>query len=173
MNNWYVITGAPCSGKTTVLNSLKEMGYEVIGEVARTYIDKLIAEGLTIRDIRKDETRFQNNVLDQKYKLEEYIDKDKLVFFDRGIPDSYAYFKFLGIKDEKLLRKSLVNNYKKVFILEPCPYKKDYARTESEEDQIKLHELIQEAYKISGAEIINVPIFETKKDRVDFVLNNL
>lgn len=173
MNNWYVITGAPCSGKTTVLNSLKEMGYEVIGEVARTYIDKLIAEGLTIRDIRKDETRFQNNVLDQKYKLEEYIDKDKLVFFDRGIPDSYAYFKFLGIEDEKLLKKSLVNNYKKVFILEPCPYKKDYARTESEEDQIKLHELIQEAYKISGAEIINVPIFETKKDRVDFVLNNL
>lgn len=173
MNNWYVITGAPCSGKTTVLNSLKEMGYEVIGEVARTYIDKLIAEGLTIEDIRKDETRFQNDVLDQKYKLEEYIDKDKLVFFDRGIPDSYAYFKFLGIKDEELLKKSLVNNYKKVFILKPCPYKKDYARTESEEDQIKLHELIQEAYKISGAEIINVPIFETKKDRVDFVLNNL
>ncbi len=173
MNNWYVITGAPCSGKTTILNSLKEMGYEVIGEVARTHIDKLIAKGFTIEDIRKDEKRFQNDVLDQKYKLEEYINKDKLVFFDRGIPDSYAYFKFLGIKNEELLKKSLVNNYKKVFILEPCPYKKDYARTESEEDQIKLHELIQEAYKISGAKIINVPIFETKKDRVDFVLNNL
>lgn len=173
MNNWYVITGAPCSGKTTVLNGLKELGYNVILEAARTYIDELISKGFTVEEIRKDEIKFQKDVLDQKYKLEDSIDKDKLVFFDRGIPDSYAYFKFLGIKDEKLLKKSIVNNYKKVFILEPCPYKKDYARTESEEDQIKLHELIQEAYKISEAEIINLPIFETKKDRVDFILNNL
>lgn len=173
MNNWYVITGAPCSGKTTVLNSLKDLGYEVVPEVARTYIDELIFSGLSIEQIRSNETKFQDDVLIKKYELEESLDKNKIIFLDRGIPDSYAYFKFLGTGDELLLKKSLVNNYKKVFILDPCPYKKDYARIETEEDQMKLHELIHEAYKISGAEIISVPIFETKKNRVDFVLNNL
>jgi predicted ATPase len=85
MNNWYVITGAPCSGKTTVLNSLKDLGYEVVPEVARTYIDELIFSGLSIEQIRSNETKFQDDVLIKKYELEESLDKNKIIFLDRGI----------------------------------------------------------------------------------------
>jgi predicted ATPase len=37
--NWYVITGAPSSGKTTLLKELEELGYRVIHEVARAFIE--------------------------------------------------------------------------------------------------------------------------------------
>jgi len=71
------------------------------------------------------------------------------------------------------LNKSLLSNYKKIFILAPCPFTEDYARTENKEEQAKLHILIQEAYEKTKAIIVNVPLFSTKEERVDFVLNNL
>ena len=39
-NNWYVITGAPSSGKTTLLEYLKKKGQKVYFEWARIYIDQ-------------------------------------------------------------------------------------------------------------------------------------
>ena len=30
--NWHVITGAPCSGKTTVIRELERRGYSVVHE---------------------------------------------------------------------------------------------------------------------------------------------
>jgi predicted ATPase len=173
MKNWYVITGAPCSGKTTLLDKLRDLGYLVVPEVARAYIDESISKGIPVETLRSDELKFQEEVLARKYKLEESLGESEVIFLDRGIPDSYAYLKFLGIDDEELLSKSLSGKYKKVFILDPCPYKEDYARTESPEDQLKIHSLLREAYQKSGAVIISVPIFETKEERVDFVINNL
>lgn len=173
MSNLYVITGAPCSGKTTLLNSLSELGYEIIPEVARTYIDTSLSNSISVQELRKDELKFQQEVLMQKYKLEDSLNQNHIIFLDRGIPDSYAYFKLLGVEDESLLNQSLRSNYKKVFILEPCPYKEDYARIETPEEQLKLHSLIQEAYEKAGATIVHVPILPTKNNRVDFVLNNL
>ncbi len=173
MTNWYVVTGAPCSGKTTLLDSLKERGYNVIPEVARTYIDTKLAGGISVEELRSDELKFQEDILKQKYKLEEALSKDITTFFDRGIPDSYAYFKLLDVEDISLLEKSLLGNYKKVFILDPCPFEGDYARTENPKDQLKLHYLIVDAYEKTGAMIVRVPIFATKKERVDFILDNL
>lgn len=172
MNKWYVITGAPCSGKTTVTRNLIERGFDVVPEVARTYIDDSIAKGISVDELRSDELKFQNEVLDQKIELEETLPKT-LTFFDRGIPDSYAYLKFLGISDPDILQKSLKGQYVKVFLLDPCVYKQDYARTESAEDQEVLHNLLHEAYEKSGATIVSVPVFSTKEARVDFILNNL
>jgi predicted ATPase len=42
--NWYVITGAPCSGKTSVIRELEKRGYRVVHEVARAYIEGKRAE---------------------------------------------------------------------------------------------------------------------------------
>jgi len=63
--------------------------------------------------------------------------------------------------------------YKKVFLLDQLPFEFDYARTETKERQDELHKLLEEAYRMLGFTIIRVPIFATKDERVDFVLNNL
>ena len=36
----YVITGGPCTGKTTILNDLHEKGYRVLHEIARKVIEE-------------------------------------------------------------------------------------------------------------------------------------
>jgi len=46
--NWYVITGAPCFGKTAVICKLEQLGYQVVHEVARSYIDKELNKGQSI-----------------------------------------------------------------------------------------------------------------------------
>ena len=64
-NNWYVITGAPSSGKTTIVKLLKSKGYIVLYEAARIYIDQELKKGKTIQKIRKDEGKFQKESLPQ------------------------------------------------------------------------------------------------------------
>lgn len=173
MNKWYVITGAPCSGKTTVLRELADRGYSVMPETARTYIDESISQGVSVETIRADEITFQREVLLRKKNNEQSLPQDQIFFFDRGIPDSYAYFRFLGVTDQQLLKESLSGIYRKVFLLDPASYKKDYARTESAEDQIVLDKLLQEAYEKANIPVVRVPIFPTKPERVNFILANL
>ena len=43
--NWYVITGAPCSGKTTLIEQLADKGYRTIPETARLYMENEMAAG--------------------------------------------------------------------------------------------------------------------------------
>lgn len=56
-NNWFALTGAPSSGKTTVLKELEKKGYKVYEEWARVYIDSEMQKGKTLKEIRKDEDR--------------------------------------------------------------------------------------------------------------------
>lgn len=176
-NNWYVITGTPCSGKTTLLRFLKEKGYKTVDEAARTYIDQGLKKGKSIEQIRGNELFFQEKVLELKIKIEQNLPKDEIIFFDRGIPDSEAFYKMSGALSSialKNLREAINNcSYKKVFLLDFFDYKKDYARTETKEQQIQIHNLLKESYKKIDTPIIEVPKMRTKADRLTFILNNL
>ena len=172
-NNWYVITGASCSGKTTLVEELEKRGYDVVREVARVYIDDRIAKGETIEKIRRDEILFQKNVLKKKIEIENKLPPKRMVFFDRGIPDTYAYDKLYGVKSNLLLEDASKKcSYRKIFLLEQLPFVADYARTETKEQQDELHKLLEEAYEMLGFTVVKVPILPVEK-RVDFVLNNL
>src|SRR5579872_2819615 len=61
--NWCVLTGAPCSGKTTALNVLKDLGYRCIPEMARVYIEDELSKGHSLKEIRADERAFQKKVV--------------------------------------------------------------------------------------------------------------
>jgi len=52
--NWHVITGAPCSGKTSVICELERLGHPVVHEAARAYIDKELEKGKTMARIKAD-----------------------------------------------------------------------------------------------------------------------
>ena len=173
-NQWYVITGAPNAGKTTLIKQLEQRGYKVYHEMARLFIDEKMAQGLTLKQIRKDELSFQREVLKRKIKLEKKLPKNKMIFFDRGIPDSYAYYKIRGFKISGLLKKAVLNSaYKKIFLLDYYDYKKDYARVETRPEQILLHKLLREAYEKFGLPVAVVPKLKTKAARVKFILDNL
>ena len=171
--NWYVITGGTSSGKTTTVNLLKERGYITTMEHARHYLDTQRLRGKTIEEVRKQQKEFQLGVLDMQIEQENQILPDVLVFLDRAIPDALAYYRFLNLPEDEKLTKALCNvSYKKVFILDCLPLVKDYARTEDEAAQKKIHVLLVEVYESLGFPIVQVPVLP-QEEQVDFILKNL
>lgn len=172
-NNWYVITGAPCSGKTTTLEFLEKKGYKVFYEWARVYINQEMEKGKTLEEIRKDEIEFQRKILQLKIDFEKTLPKKELIFMERGIPDSTAYLKMCGVKKDKTLQEALKNcSYQKVFLLELFKYEKDYARKESQEEAILLENLLEKSYNDLGFSVVRVPKMSVGK-RARFIFNNL
>ena len=53
--NWHVITGAACSGKTTLIDLLADKGFQTEPETARQYIDREMARGQTLDEIFESE----------------------------------------------------------------------------------------------------------------------
>lgn len=101
------------------------------------------------------------------------LSPQEIVFLDRAIPDALAYYKFLKLSpDEKLLDALAKVSYKKIFILDNLPLVKDYARTEDEVAQKKIHDLITEVYESLPFPVVHVPILPAEH-RVDYVLANL
>ena len=171
--NWYVVTGGPCSGKTTTVNLLRQRGYKTTIEHARHYLDTQSVNGKTVEEVRKNQIEFQLGVLEMQIEQENSLEESNVVFLDRAMPDSLAYYRFLNLPPDKKLLDSIAKAaYKKVFILDPLPLVKDYARKEDEEGQKRIQELLTEVYKSLPFPVVHVPILEPN-DRVDFILNNL
>ncbi len=170
--NWYVITGGPNSGKTTILDYLSRLGYYTIPEYARLLIEKEMEKGKKLEEIRNDEIKFQNKVLNGKLQLEKKAPKNKIVFLDRGIPDSIAYYRFLKGKFSKEVWEKCKNRYRKIFLLDMLPYKNDYARNESKKDAQKIHRLIKQTYEELGYKVIRIPIMSVE-DRVKMILKHV
>ena len=161
--NWYVITGGPSTGKTTVINMLQEKGYKTTIEHARHYIDTMRDEGETVEEIRNNKRKFQLGVLDMQIEQEAEIQPK----------DALAYYRFLKLEVDDLLTKAIQKaHYKKIFILDRLPLINDYARLENENDQIKIHRLITEVYEDLGFPIVFVPVLPPD-ERVEFILNNI
>lgn len=171
--NWYVITGGPGSGKTTTVNILRQRGYKTTVEGARHYIDTLRASGKNVADARKRQTEFQLEVLKLQIAEEEALDPTELVFLDRAIPDALAYYRFLYLPLDKTLTDALARiYYRKIFILESLPIVNDYARTEGEMQQKRLHDLLNEVYHSLPFPVMHVPVLPAE-ERVDLILANL
>jgi predicted ATPase len=169
---WYVITGSASSGKTTLINSLAKLGYATIPEAARVFIDEEMKRGKTIEEIRRSEIEFQRKVLDIKIKIENELSKDKIIFFDRAIPDSIAYFQICGFDPKEVIKICKENTYRKIFLLERLPLEKDYARTEDNETMNKLQILLKKAYSDLGYEVIDIPIMSIEA-RTKMILSNI
>jgi predicted ATPase len=169
---WYVITGTASTGKTTLVNSLTKLNYLTVPEAARVLIDEEIKKGKTIEEIRKNEAEFQRKVLDIKINVEKNLPKDRIVFFDRGIPDSIAYYQICGLDIAGLLKLCKKNMYRKIFMLEQLPIEKDYARVEDTETINKIQILLRKAYSDLGYEIIDIPAMTVEK-RLKMILSNI
>ena len=170
--NWYVVTGGPSSGKTKIIERLAFLGYKIVSEAARNIIDLELSKGKTIKEIRADERQFQRKILKQKLKVEDKIPSKQLTFFDRGIPDSMAYYQLYNQDISEVLAACKKRRYKGVFLLELLSYENDYARIEDEKKAVRLGKLIFESYSKLGYSVIRVPVGSITK-RVKFILNKL
>ena len=170
--NWHIITGAPCSGKTTVIKEIEQRGIRVIHEVARAYIDRQLGKGLRLDQIKADMRQFERHILHAKIRIEDSLTKTELVFFDRGVPDSIAYYNLEGLDPAEPLKHSRRIRYRRIFFFERFDFLKDKVRSEDEMIAARLNDLLLEAYGNIGYDIIIVPVMPVK-DRVDLVLEKI
>jgi predicted ATPase len=173
-NQWIVITGGPSSGKTTLINGLKERGYTVSPEAARQIIDESLATGISVADLRADEKQFQEAVAKLKHLQESSLNKNDTIFFDRGMYDTLAYMNYYKFKiDDWLAELIRDSTYKLVLMLEPLGhYEADYARTEDEQFSKSISALLYKAYASAGIKIIKVPPLAVKA-RINFIIDQL
>jgi predicted ATPase len=169
-SNWYVITGGPSSGKTTLIKELSKLGYITCPEIARILIDKGIKNGKSVKEIRGDEIEFQRKVLKMKLEKEKKMPKNQVVFFDRAIPDSIAYYQICGLGTKEVLKFCLEKKYRIIFFLEQLPFDQDYARIEDRKTIEKLNHFLKESYKNLGYKLIEIPAMSVK-ERLKKILN--
>lgn len=170
--NWVAITGAPSSGKTSVIDALARQGYATQTETARELIENDMAHGLSIEQIRQNASALQKRIIQLKIAREMALDTQALIFLDRGMPDSMAYFRKAGMDTTEAEAASKIFQYKHVFLFDRLPIKKDGVRTEDEEQANQIDRWLEEDYKKLGYTPIRVPVMPIE-DRTAFVLSRL
>lgn len=167
----YVLTGGPFTGKTTVLDILRQRGYPVVPESARIVIEEEQAKASEVLPW-KDLSRFQEQVVVKQMQLE--LDASgEHVFLDRGLLDSYAYSKVGNVIAPIHAHHDAHLRYAKVFILELLPkYIPDEIRKETLEYRALIHRALGDAYQEFGYVPIVVPVLPPA-GRVEFILRHI
>lgn len=169
---WYVLTGGPCAGKTTTIDELSRRGHPVLAEPARLIIDEQLAAGKTIGEIVGDPD-WLPSVTRRARAMHEAVPRDTVYFFDRGVPDSLAYYALAGRPVEEFFREALREiRYRKVFLLDLVDFENDSGRSETPEQAMLLHGAIREAYRDQGYEIVDVPVLSVEV-RAEYILAHL
>ncbi|ASK32652.1 ATPase [Chryseobacterium sp. T16E-39] len=176
-NNFYIITGGPGVGKTTLLKQLEKMGYRTVDEDARQIIKEQMqsnGEGLPWRD-KELYTHLMINTSVNSFKNISQ-DQNNLIFFDRGIIDAYCYADMIGLAISNEM-KNIVDTHQynpTVFILPPWPeiYETDAERKQTWEEAFETYSSMKNTYSIYGYQVVDVPLDSVEK-RAAFILNHI
>ena len=166
----YAITGGPCTGKTTTIDTLAQRGHIIVPEAARQIIQEEQQKPNGILPWKNSEnfSTFQQMVIQRQYDLEQSI-KGTLRFCDRSGLDGLAYCNIYHIiPPHELLLFARNHRYTNVFLLDQLPYVKDAQRTEEPILAKKIHEEIEKAYLEHGYNLIRVPVLPPK-ERADYI----
>jgi predicted ATPase len=174
--NLYVVTGGPGSGKTTVLLELEKCGYLVAPEVARQIIQEQVREkGTALPWI--DPQKFAGLMLQRSIEsFVEHTPCGSIIFSDRGIPDTLAYARHIGMQDQTAI-KDACNGYRyaaRVFLAPWWPeiYETDSERKQDFAEAERTAALMTEIYRECGYEVVELPK-ATPRHRAEFILREL
>jgi len=173
-NNFYVITGGPGAGKTSLLEHLASRGYNYIPETARQIIKDRISKSLTPRP---DPKTFAQQIFDQDWKnFISNSNSSSILFFDRSFIDSACMLFDANVDNyDKIKNTYLANRYNNiVFITPPWKeiYRNDEERDQSFEQSIEVYKRLYKWYSQHGYDIVLLAK-DTIENRVRFILNQV
>jgi len=172
--NTFIITGGPGTGKTTLIEELKQKGYNCVDEVARQIIKEQVlnnGDALPWKDQEKYTFLMLERSVDTFLKNK---NNSSVTFFDRGIPDTLAYAHIIQLEISaeltEAVRKYRYNSI--VFILPSWEeiYKTDSERKQTFEESIEVYNTLKRTYQDCGYQLVEVPKLKVK-ERVDFILS--
>jgi len=175
-DRFYVITGGPGSGKTSLIKALRSCGYDSTVEAGRAIIqDQVAIDGRALP--WRDPLQFAELMLSmdmQSYRLAEQSVGP--VFFDRGIPDVLGYLRLMHIPvPEHMLNAAKVFRYNHVVFVAPPwreIFQQDQERKQDFDEAIRTYDALAETYKSHNYELVEIPRTSIE-ERVRFVLRKV
>jgi len=175
-NNFFILTGGPGSGKTTLIEELNRRGVFSVEEVARKIIQEEMALGGDALPGNNIGQRIEKMIVRSIETYQEALKRSEPIIFDRGVLDylGYAYRTNTPISEE--LQKtalSLVYN-KKIFLAPPWAeiYCNDTERKQSFEEALEVYQDLFKIYSDFGYEIIELPKASVES-RADFIIGHI
>lgn len=176
-----VITGGPSTGKTSVIESLEAQGFFCIPELVRSLTAAEAgnngSDALSTNPILsvKNPKDFNSKILEGRIAQYESTTEtnEKIVFFDRGIPDVHAYMTCFGQKfDTEFERPGHQFRYDLILLMPPWQeiYESDNERFESYEESERIFSSLEQTYRKFKYEISLIP-HASIAERTDFILN--
>lgn len=173
MKERYILTGAPGTGKTSIINELKRRGFYCINENSREIIADQIINGGEILPW-KNQIAFENKIANTR--TQQYLDspEDCICFFDRSSLDCIAYLKLNNLKATSQIIKNIKQcNFNTTVFYTPIwkeIYVNDSERKENIEKAITIENSIIKTYKSEGYKLVKIPKLSIT-ERTDFVIS--
>jgi predicted ATPase len=175
IDRFFVLTGGPGSGKTTLIEALEQAGYARSVEAGRGVIQDQVAIGGHALPWR-DPVTFAELML--AWEIRSYHmaqGQAGPVFFDRGVPDVVGYLRLIGLPVPQHMEKAAeaFRYNRRVFIapLWPEIFGQDSERMQSLEEAVRTYEAMVGTYSGYGYELVEIPR-ATVKERVHFVIES-
>lgn len=172
---YFIITGAPSTGKSSVVNGLIKKGYVCHDEIAREVIKENQGKGNNLLPW-VDMLAFSDEVYFRMEKLIRSLDSDKLCFLDRSMVDLIGYMNFANQEaPERYAEGAKKAGYSSDVFYMPFwkgIFANDEQRLESTDEAMKIDKALRAAYTNLGFNLIEVPKGSIE-DRVDYILDYL
>jgi predicted ATPase len=172
VDRFHVLTGAPGTGKTTILDALGDR-IAVVPEPARRVLAEWRAEGNPL-PARIDPDLMIERMIDLALQDLRNAPKGPIVF-DRGLVDCVAYARHLGRDDTGAVAAIADHRYnERVLLTTPWReiYTTDADRTMDFGDVERFHETVVRTYLDTGYELVVVPNAPLA-ERVEFVTRHI
>ena len=173
MNQKYIITGAPGTGKTSIINELKRRGFRCVDENSREIIAEQIKTGGKILPW-KNQIAFENQIANMRTQQYLASPEDCICFFDRSTLDCIAYLKLNNLETTSQIIENIKKcNFNKTVFYTPIwkeIYINDSERKENTEKAIEIENTIMKTYKSQGYELVKIPKLSIA-ERADFIIS--
>jgi predicted ATPase len=173
---FYVITGGPGSGKSSLVEALHHRGYARSIEAGRGIIqDQMAIAGRALP--WSDPVLFAELMLCWEMRSYQIAREVAVpVFFDRGVPDVLGYLRLLGIPACEHVKKAaeLFRYNHTVFIAPPWReiFCQDQERKQGFDEAIRTYDSMVAIYTELNYELIELPRAPIE-ERIDFILDRI
>jgi predicted ATPase len=159
---FFIVTGGPGSGKSTLIEALTAQGVAHMPEAGRAIIQDQVAIGGTALPW-SDRAAYAELMLSwemRSYREAQWVTGP--VLFDRGAPDILGYLKLSGLPAPAHIRRAAegLRYNRQVFLAPPWPeiFVQDAERKQSVEEAEATCRALVEVYSELGYELVTLPM---------------
>lgn len=171
MDDFYVITGGPGAGKSTLIEALAALGHGRTVEAGRSITQtQVVIGGNAVH--WGDRALYAELML--MHEIRSHEAAEGITFFDRGIPELCGYMGLSGLAVPAHFERAVaVYRYNRVVFAAP-PWREifvnDAERKQDFAEAVTTYDRCTQAYRERGYEIVDLPMASVA-ERVGFVMD--